>query len=256
MKAACWNVNSINSRLERALAFLERHRPDVLCLQELKCSEDKFPFDAFKNAGYHCYIHGQKTYNGVALISARPLTDVRTGFIDGVKDDDSRFISGKLDGVNFLCGYIPNGQSVGADKYYFKLNWLDRLRRHLEAEYRKTDNVVLVGDFNIAQEDIDVADPDGWRGKILCSQKERDALTAIRKFGLEDCFRIKFPQTVEYTWWDYRSLGFQKNLGLRIDLIFATPPMVERLERIYVDRDERKGEKPSDHAPIIAEFKF
>jgi exodeoxyribonuclease-3 len=255
MKVACWNVNSINSRLDRAVAFLGRHRPDVLCLQELKCLEDKFPFDAFGNAGYHSYIHGQKTYNGVALISLKPMTDVRAGFMDGVKDDDSRFISGKIDGVNILCGYIPNGQSVGADKYYFKLNWLERLRRHLESEYRRTDEVVLAGDFNIAPEDIDVHDPAAWRGQILCTKKERDALKDIKEFGLEDCFRNKFPTSVEYTWWDYRNLGFQKNLGLRIDLILATEPMVQRLEKVYVDRDERKGEKPSDHAPIIAEFK-
>ncbi len=254
MKAACWNVNSINSRLERAVAFLERHKPDVLCLQELKCTEDKFPFDAIRNVGYHCYIHGQKTYNGVALISSKPMTDIRLGFLDGVKDEDSRFISGKIDGVNILCGYIPNGQSIGADKYYFKLNWLARMRRHLESEYRRTDEVVLVGDFNIAPDDIDVHDPAAWRGQILCSERERSALQEIKEFGLEDCFRHKFPSKVEFTWWDYRNLGFQKNLGLRIDLILATQPMIERLEKIYVDRDERKGEKPSDHAPIIAEF--
>jgi len=254
MKVACWNVNSINSRLGRAISFLERHRPDVLCLQELKCLEDKFPFETFKSAGYHCYIHGQKTYNGVALISSRPLTDVRAGFLDGVKDDDSRFISGKIDGINVLCGYIPNGQAVGADKYYFKLNWLARLRRHLEAEYRNADDLILVGDFNIAPEDIDVYDPAAWRGQILCSQKEREALAEIKDFGLQDCYRALSPQTVEYTWWDYRNLGFQKNLGLRIDLILATSSMVERLKRVYVDRDERKGEKPSDHAPILAEF--
>jgi len=255
MKTACWNVNSINSRLDRAVAFLGRHQPDILCLQELKCLEDKFPYEAFQNIGYHCYIHGQKTYNGVALISARPMTNVRMGFIDGVRDEDSRFISGKLDGVDFLCGYIPNGQAVGAEKYYFKLNWLARLQRHLESDYRKTDDVVLVGDFNIAPEDIDVYDPIAWRGQILCSQKERDALKELKRFGLQDCFRVKFPQAVEYTWWDYRNLGFQKNLGLRIDFILASASMVERLEKVYIDRDERKGEKPSDHAPILAEFR-
>jgi exodeoxyribonuclease-3 len=254
MKTACWNVNSINSRLERALAFLGRHKPDILCLQELKCTEEKFPFDAFKSAGYHCYIHGQKTYNGVALISNRPLTDVQTGFLDGVKDEDSRFISGKLDDVNFLCVYTPNGQSVGADKYYFKLNWLARLRRHLDQHYRSSDDVVLVGDFNIAPKDIDVYDPAAWSGQVLCSSRERSALAEIQAFGFHDCFREKFPEKVEYTWWDYRNLGFQKNLGLRIDLILATSSMFKRLLNVYVDREERKGEKPSDHAPILAEF--
>jgi len=255
MKVACWNVNSINSRLGRALAFLERHRPDILCLQELKCLEDKFPFAPFRSMGYHCYIHGQKTYNGVALISTRPLTDVRSGFLDGVKDEDSRFISGKLDGVNILCCYVPNGQAVGADKYYFKLNWLARLRRHLSDRYRNSDNLVLVGDFNIAPDDIDIYDPSAWRDQILCSQKERDALTDILDFGVQDCFRVKYPDTAEFTWWDYRNLGFQKNLGLRIDLILGTLSMVDRLEAIYVDRDERHGEKPSDHAPVLVEFK-
>jgi exodeoxyribonuclease-3 len=254
VKAVCWNVNSINSRLERALALLERHKPDILCLQELKCTEDKFPFAAFEQAGYHSYIFGQKTYNGVALLSRKPLTDVRLGFGDGVQDEDSRLISGRLDGVSYICGYIPNGKSVGHDRYYYKLNWLARLSRHLAEHYRRDDNLVVVGDFNIAPDDRDVHDPGLWREQILCSSREREMLAEVKSFGLEDCFRVRYPDKVEFSWWDYRNLGFQKNIGLRIDLILATAPMVGQLKDIFIDRDERKGEKPSDHAPVVADF--
>lgn len=254
IKAACWNVNSINVRLERALAFLQRHQPDVLCLQELKCTEDKFPFAAFESAGYHCQVFGQKTYNGVALISSKPLENVRTSFEDGVRDNESRFISGVIKGVHILCGYIPNGQEVGSEKYFYKLNWLERLRRHLDVAYRATDDIILVGDFNIAPEDRDVHDPAEWRGKILCSVKERELLAKIKDFGLVDCFRQAQPDEVQFTWWDYRNMGFQKNLGLRIDLILASQSMSNRLLKVWVDAEERQGEKPSDHAPVIAEF--
>lgn len=254
MKAICWNVNSVNSRLERTIALLARHQPDVLCLQELKCTEDKFPFEAFKAVGYDSYIYGQKTYNGVALLSKHPVTDLRLGFDDGVMDEDRRLISGTIQGVRFICGYIPNGKAVGHERYYYKLNWLARLRRHLDTFYRKDDNLVVVGDFNIAPDDRDVHDPSLWREQILCSTRERDMLEDFRLFGMYDCFRERYPNKIEFSWWDYRNLGFQKNLGLRIDLIFATEPMMKRLKEISIDRDERKGEKPSDHAPVIAEF--
>ena len=260
-KIVTWNVNSIAMRLERVLAFLERESPDVLCLQELKCEDSKFPFEAIQSAGWQAAVYGQKAYNGVALISKKPVRNVQRNF--GKPDDDpaARFISGVCTApgdtnLTVMSAYCPNGQSVGSEKYSYKLDWFSRLRRHLDENHQRSDAVVLVGDFNVAPEDRDVFDPVAWKEHIHCSTGERDALKKLLGFGFHDTFRLHHQDAGLFSWWDYRQLSFQQNKGLRIDMIYATRAAASKCVRARIDRDERKGEKPSDHAPVIAEFKF
>lgn len=252
-KAATWNVNSIKARKERLIAFLQREKPDVLCLQELKGLEDTYPFGELADLGYHSAVWGQKTYNGVAIISKNEPHDIHRGFEDG-GETASRFISAQVDGVRVLCGYFPNGQAVGSDKYAYKLEWFGRLRRYLDENFEPTAKLILAGDFNVAPEDLDVHDPQAWRGQILFSEPEKEALRKIRDFGLHDTFRELHPDEKAFSWWDYRMLGFPKNRGLRIDFVLATAPLVKTLKVARIDRDERKGQGASDHAPVIAEF--
>lgn len=259
MRVVTWNVNSIGSRLERLIAFLDRQSPDVVCLQELKCEDVKFPLEAVQQAGYDAVFHGQKTYNGVALlfrkatVGAAPQAVVR-GFGDGVDDPMARFIGASVGGVHVYSLYVPNGQEVGSDKYFYKLNWLARARRYLEREHASSDSLILAGDYNVAPTDADVHDPAAWREKILCSTREREALAHLAAFGLEDSYRRLHPSETQFTWWDYRNLSFPKNLGLRIDLLLTSASLGSRLKACTVDRDERKGEKPSDHAPVILDL--
>jgi len=254
LKVATWNVNSITIRLERLLGFLQRVNPDVVCLQELKCTDDKFPTAALQAAGYHSVILGQKAYNGVAILSRHRPDQVDRGFADGVDDQAARFISAKFKELTVMSAYVPNGQEVGSDKFFYKLNWLARLRSYLDRQHRPDQKLVLAGDFNVAPDDRDVHNPEAWREKILCSSRERAALATTLDFGLLDAYRCLHPQETQYTWWDYRMLAFQKNLGLRIDFLLTTRSLSEQLSACYVERDERKGEKPSDHAPVVAEF--
>lgn len=260
MRIVTWNVNSIGSRLDRLIAFLGRHEPDVVCLQELKCEDFKFPLEAVRQAGYDAVFYGQKTYNGVALLLRKatvgeaPAAVVR-GFGDGVDDPAARFIGAEIGGVHVYSLYVPNGQEVGSDKYFYKLNWLARLRRFLERHHQPSDAVVLAGDYNVAPTDADVHDPKSWQEKILCSTREREALAHVCAYGFEDAYRRLYPNETQFTWWDYRNLSFPKNLGLRIDLLLASAPLGSRLLRCTVDRDERKGEKPSDHAPVLLDVR-
>jgi exodeoxyribonuclease-3 len=228
--------------------------PDVVCLQELKCVDESFPFAEVEAAGYHAAVYGQKAFNGVALLSRTPAVDVVRGFGDGVDDPQARFISGRFGDLTVMSAYVPNGQAVGSDKYFYKLNWLSRLQCYLRERHRPTDRVILAGDFNIAPRPVDTHDVALWEGKILCSERERAALIATMDLGLVDAYRHIHPEETAFTWWDYRMLGFQKNHGLRIDLVLASQPLCEQLDRCYVDRDERKGEKPSDHAPVVVEL--
>ena len=251
-KLVTWNVNSIAMRLERLLAYLARTTPDFVCLQELKTTEEKFPFEALTAAGYHTTMLGQKTYNGVAVLTRRPPDAVFLGLGDHVDDPAARLVGVRLDGVTCLSAYVPNGQAVGTEKYYYKLNWLARLRENLEREHRADEALVLAGDFNVAPTDADVHDPAAWRGKVLCSEPERAALRQVMDFGLTDASWKLHPESGQFTWWDYRQLAFPRNEGLRIDLILATAPVAARLGSCEVERDERKGEKPSDHAPVLA----
>lgn len=252
---ATWNVNSINSRLERLKAFLERSSCDYVCLQELKCSDEKFPLQAVNDAGYHAAFFGQKAYNGVAILSRKPVEILFKNFCDNHTDDAARTITVRTaDKFDLICAYVPNGQSVGSEKYAYKLDWLKRGKKFLQKHWKPSDNLVVVGDFNIAPDDRDVYDPVAWKEHIHCSQGERAALTDFVSFGLIDALRVIDQSPGIFSWWDYRELSFPRNKGLRIDLIYATATMASRCGSVSVDRDERRGEKPSDHAPVIAVF--
>ncbi|MBM4091291.1 MAG: exodeoxyribonuclease III [Planctomycetes bacterium] len=254
MKIATWNVNSIRSRLERLIDWLARVKPDVVCLQELKVTDDAFPYDTIREAGYHAVVHGQKTYNGVAILSREEPRDVARGLEDGVDDPQARLIAARVNDVHVISVYFPNGQSVGSDKWTYKLDWMRRLRRYLDRRFQPPDPVLLCGDINVARDDLDVARPDQWAASVLCHPDARAALEHIRCWGLNDVFRDKHPEGGLYSWWDYRMLAFPRNDGLRIDHIFATESVAARCGHTEIDRDERKGEKPSDHAPVIASF--
>lgn len=254
MRIATWNVNSIRSRLERVTAWLARERPDVLCLQETKCTDEEFPRAAFEELGYHVEHYGQRTYNGVALLSLEPAAGVVRGLPDEAPDAHRRLIAGTVGGVRVVNVYVPNGQSVTSDKFPYKLDWLARLAAFLAATASPGDPLVLLGDFNIAPEDRDVHDPDLWRGQVLFHPLEHEALARLTSWGLQDVFRKHHEEGGVYSWWDYRMLAFPKNNGLRIDLILATAPLYERAIACAIDRNERKGQSPSDHAPVVAEF--
>lgn len=252
-KLVAWNVNSVKARLERLTAFLEKERPDVVCLQELKCIDEHFPTQQIKGLGYHVATHGQRTYNGVAVLSTAPIEVIGRGF--DAEDPQARYLAVRTFAANIASCYIPNGQAVGTDKYAYKLEWLRKFRDHLDKTFSSKDPLALCGDFNIAPEDRDVHDPEQWRGQVLFSEPEKEALKRICQFGLSDTFRKHHDQAGQFSWWDYRNLAFPKNLGLRIDFILATPSLYDRCVASGIERNERKGKLPSDHAPVFAEFR-
>lgn len=255
LKIVTWNVNSISSRLERLIAFLKRHDPDIVAVQELKCTEEKFPFQALRDCGYFAAAFGQKTYNGVALLSKTEPSDVVRGFFGGTFEDDAaRLIGARFGSLRVLSVYCPNGQAVGTDKYEYKLNWYSEFREFLNRQYRSEQDLCIGGDFNVAPEDRDVHDPEAWRGKVLFSEPEKKALSELCEYGLVDTFRQHHTEGGFYSWWDYRQLAFPFNKGLRIDFLLATPSLAKRCRESFIDREERKGEKPSDHAPVLALF--
>ena len=255
MRIATWNVNSVKARQARLLKWLRDHRPDALCLQETKTVDDAYPAEAVEGEGYHSSVHGQRTYNGVALLSPHPITEVTRGTDDG--DPQARLIGGTVQGVTVYSAYFPNGRTVGSESYEYKLAWMGRLLELLETRHDPRDAVVLTGDFNVAPDDQDAANPAKWAASVLCHADARAALERIRDWGLVDVVRKHNPQGGVYSWWDYRRLAFPRNDGLRIDHIFATLPVAETSMAAWVDRDQRKGPKgdtPSDHAPIVADF--
>ena len=254
MKLATWNVNSIRARLERLLAWLAKQQPDVLCLQELKVKDEDFPFEALRAAGWQAVAHGQPTYNGVAILSRQPLADVRRGLDDEVDDLQARLVSARVGGLTVLSAYVPNGHEVGSDKWDYKLAWLKRLRRHLEKHHRPDEALALCGDFNVAPEARDVCDPAGWEPTVLYHPQARAALAELAAWGLQDAFRLHHQAGGLYSWWDYRRLAFPKNQGLRIDHVLLTAPLARRCRAAHIDRDERKGQQPSDHAPVVVEL--
>jgi exodeoxyribonuclease-3 len=253
LKIASWNVNSLNVRLPHVLAWTGAARPDVLALQETKLTDDRFPADELLEAGYHSVFSGQKTYNGVAILSREPAGDVVSD-IPGLDDPQRRILAATVGDVRVVDLYVVNGSEVGSEKFDYKLHWLDRVTSWLADELGRYENLVVVGDFNITPEDRDVHDPEAWREKILCSTPERDALGRMLGLGLEDTFRLFEQEEGVFSWWDYRMNAFRRKMGLRIDLILASEAMARRCSASYVDIEPRRQERPSDHAPVVAEF--
>ncbi len=251
MQIATWNVNSARARLPRIVDWLGTHRPDVCCLQEIKCLDEQFPREAVEDLGYHVETYGQKTYNGVAILSRRPLHDVRRG-LPGT--EDARVMSAIVDDTIVVNVYVVNGKEVGDVKYAYKLDWLERLRAWLAESFDAGEKLVVTGDFNITFDDRDVYDPEAWREKILCSTPEREALQRIVDLGLHDAFRRFDEAPGRYTWFDFRTRGFQRGNGLRIDHFLVSAPALEACSGVTIDLEERAQEKPSDHAPVVATF--
>ncbi len=251
MKLATWNVNSLKVRLPQVLQWLQSSSVDVLCLQETKLTDDKFPVAEIEAAGYQVAFTGQKTYNGVAILSRHPMTDiVKNNPL--FEDEQQRIISATIEGMRTVCAYVPNGQAVGTDKYDYKLRWLDALAHWLEAELKTYPGLALLGDYNIAPADADVHDPAAWAGQVLCSDAERAAFQKLISLELTDAFRL-VPQADElYSWCDYRQMAFRRNRGLRIDHILLSPPLAERCTACEIDKLPRKWEQPSDRTAVIA----
>jgi exodeoxyribonuclease-3 len=255
MRLATWNVNSLTVRLPQVLDWLAANPVEVLALQELKMTDDKFPLKTIEQAGYHAQFFGQKTYNGVALLTRTPATDVVKN-IPGFSDDMARVISANVDGVRVIGGYFPNGQEPGSDKFEYKLSWLKGLRLWLREELAKHPELVLMGDYNITFDDADVWDPVGLKDTIHCTEEERYELRALISMGLHDAFRL-FPQPEKsYSWWDYRDFGFRRNRGMRIDHILVSDALKPLVKSCLIDKTPRKNERPSDHAPVVVELNY
>lgn len=253
MKIASWNVNSMNVRGQQVIDWLSQHEPDVLVLQEIKQVSDDFPVAELEAIGYSSLANGQKTYNGVATVSRRPIRDPVTD-LPGHGDPQRRVLATTIDGVRIINLYVPNGQAVGSEKYDYKLRWLAALRKFLGHELAAYERLVVLGDFNIAPADEDVYDPEKWGDAILCSPAERQALGKLLELGLTDVFREFEQPEKSFSWWDYRAAGFRRNAGLRIDLILTSAAMTAACSASYIDKAPRAWERPSDHAPVVAEF--
>lgn len=253
MKIASWNVNSLKVRLPQVLAWLASRQPDVLALQETKLTDENFPVQAMADAGYRALFSGQKTYNGVAILARETMADALTD-PPGLDDAQRRILAATMNGIRFINLYVVNGEAVDSEKYAYKLDWLRRLHRWLEQELAAHPRMVVLGDFNIAPEDRDVHDPEAWRGQVLCSEPERAALRRIMNLGLGDCYRQLDQPEQRFSWFDYRAASFRRNLGLRIDLILASAPLLQQCRNSTIDLEPRGWERPSDHAPVLAEF--
>ena len=253
MKLATWNVNSLKVRLPHLTDWLAQARPDIVCLQELKLEDAKFPRAELQAAGFECAFSGQKTYNGVAILSTQPPADVRAG-IPGFQDEQKRVVAATIGGVRVVCVYCPNGQAVGSEKYDYKLRWFAALKDYLAAELARHPALAVAGDFNVAPEDRDVHDPKAWEGQVHVSAAERAAWGALLDLGLKDAFRLFDQPEKVFSWWDYRMMAFRRNAGLRIDQILVSAGLAGRCTSCSVDKAPRKLERPSDHAPVIAEF--
>lgn len=255
MRLATWNVNSLAVRLPQLLDWLAANPVDVLVLQETKLTDDKFPTLEIGAAGYQVQWFGQKTYNGVALLSRVPAQDVVKN-IPGFADEQARVIAATINGVRCVGAYFPNGQAPGSDKFAYKMGWLDALRDWLRAELRQHPQLVLMGDFNIAPEDRDVHDPVAWAGQIHCTDEERAHFRGLQALGLVDAFRLFEQAPKSWSWWDYRNLAFRKNQGLRIDHILVSEALKSAVTACSIDKLPRKNERPSDHAPVLVELKL
>lgn len=254
MLLATWNVNSINVRLPHIQQFLENYSPDIFCMQETKIVDEKFPREFFAEMGYEIEIYGEKSYNGVAIASKQSMESIVKGFKVEIAAGSKRLIAATIGDVKVLNLYIPNGQAVGSEKYHYKMEWLCALKKHIEENYSADDSLVICGDFNIAPEDRDVYKPDEWRERIMASSEERRELEAIKEFGFIDVFRKHHDEPGLFTWWDYQAGAFRRNMGFRIDHVWATEPLAEACSAVMIAREMRELEKPSDHAPVLAEF--
>ena len=254
MKIATWNVNSILARLPLVTRWLDTVQPDVLCMQETKCTDDKFPADVFRERGYKCLTFGQQTYNGVAILSKTECENPQRGYPGDDENSHARLLSTNIEGIQIVNVYIPNGQMVGSEKYQFKLEWMRRLRSFFDDRYQNNTPVLLCGDFNVAPEERDIHDVRLWQGRILFSDPERAALQEIKSWGFTDAFRLHTESPGHYSWWDYRAGAFRRNHGLRIDHIWISPPLTSRNANTWIDLEPRTWERPSDHAPVVAEF--
>lgn len=254
MKLTTWNVNSLKVRLPQVLQWLQTNPVDVLCIQETKLTDDKFPQAEIEAAGYHVVFTGQKTYNGVAILSRHPIEDVQKNN-PLFEDEQQRIIAATIAGMRIICAYIPNGQAPGTDKFSYKLRWLEALEQWLQQEMAKHPNLALLGDYNIAPDDRDVHDPAAWEGMNLVSPEERTAFQRLIALGLSDSFRQFEQPEKTFSWWDYRALGFRLNKGVRIDHVLLSAPLAQRCISCAVDKVPRKWEQPSDHAPVTAELK-
>ena len=253
MKIASWNVNSLKVRLPQVLQWLESEKPDIIGLQETKLTDELFPRGEIEAAGYRVLFSGQKTYNGVALLSREEATDPITD-LPGLDDPQRRVLGATVNGVRFLNLYVPNGQEVGSDKYAYKLDWIEKLQAHVRAQLEIHENVVIVGDFNIAPEDRDVYDPAGWADSVLFSPPEREAFRRLLDAGLADAFRLFEQEEKIWSWWDYRMGAFRRDMGLRIDHILVSSALAKSCTACRIDKAPRTWERPSDHAPVVAEF--
>lgn len=256
MKIATWNVNSINVRMPQLLDWLSGASPDVVCVQETKTVDDKFPEMELKSAGYETVFTGQKSYNGVAILSKFPITDTQKNFLDDDDEAPKRVISATINDIRIVNTYVPNGSELGSDKFKFKLDWLQRLRRMFDETCDVQKDVLLCGDFNVALSDLDVWNAAAMVDKLHFSRPERAAVTYVKQWGFTDLFREKNGDAHEYSWWDYRAGMWQKNQGLRIDHIWTSPSLTAKCAKCWIDRSTRALELPSDHAPVLAEFVF
>lgn len=249
MKITTWNVNSVNVRLPHLTQFLQEEAPDIIGLQELKCETNKYPAEAIEALGYHSVVNGQPTYNGVALIAKTPITDVIFD-IPGFEDAEKRVVTGTIEGIRVINAYVPNGQSPESDKYQYKLNWLQSFKNFIRDQLALYPELIVIGDYNIAPTDDDVHNPESWKGKILCTDQEREAFFAILDLGLIDGLRMEAQPQGLFTWWDYRQGGFEKNSGIRIDHLLLSGVLSRRFKDSKVHLNFRALERPSDHAPV------
>lgn len=250
MQIATWNVNSLKIRLDQVLDWLNTSGCDVLALQELKLDNENFPIARFTAAGYYCIYNGQKTYNGVAIISKYPITEV-TYDIPNYADPQKRVISGTVNGIKIICAYVVNGESLISEKYIYKLNWLNEFHTYIANCMNLHPKLIVLGDFNIAPADIDMYDPISWQGQVLCSEPEREAWRSLLQLGLHDSFRLFNQKERQYSWWDYRNFAFRRKMGLRIDHLLISNKIKEAAQNCEIDITPRKNERPSDHTPVI-----
>lgn len=256
MKIATWNVNSINIRLDQLLDWLGRAEIDVACLQETKCVDENFPFQPINDAGYKVEFFGQKSYNGVAILSKHEMTNVQKNFPDDDEESPKRLIAATINGVRIVNTYIPNGTELWTDKYTFKLDWLQRLRRYFDETCDLNSDVLLCGDFNVAPEELDVWSVPQWEGKLHFSKPERAAIHYVKQWGFIDVFRKINGDAQEFSWWNYREGAWQRNRGLRIDHIWTSPALAKKCSGCWIDKEPRSSERPSDHTPVVAEFQI